>query len=57
MNETKKWTVLKQTQSLEKRRNSPKVSREEVQTLLEGLGNDEMIPGDELTEHSSRTSP
>jgi len=33
----------------------PKVSRAEVQSLLEGVGNNEVIPGDELLEGWSRT--
>jgi|GEM_PF-6261384 len=53
MNEIVKLTVLEQIKSFEKRRNSPKVSREAIGNLLEGLGNDESIPGDELPERSS----
>ena len=34
----------------------PKVSRAEVQSLLEGVGNDEVISGDELPESWSSTS-
>ena len=34
----------------------PKVSRAEVQSLLEGVRSDEIIPGDELPENWSSTS-
>ena len=51
-----KVAVLKQADAILKRRSNPKVSRAEVQSLLEGVGNDEVISGDELPESWSSTS-